>query len=164
METVYIGIGSNLGDRQGNCRRVAALVKGISGCNVIKMSDLYRTEPVGVEGHDWYVNGVMGLKSDISARDLLKRLLGIEKEMGRVRKGKREPRPIDLDILLFGNSVINEHDLIVPHPLMHLRRFVLVPLVQIEPELMHPVLGLTVRALLEGLPEDGQRVMKIEEG
>lgn len=162
METVYIGVGSNLGDRQGNCNQAASMVDGLAECSVSRISDFYRTEPVGVDGHEWYVNGVISVTTDISATDLLKGLLDIEARMGRVRKRKWDPRIVDLDILLFGRHVINEKDLQVPHPLMHLRRFVLVPLVQIASQLEHPVLGVTMQSLLERLPEDGQRVIRIE--
>jgi 2-amino-4-hydroxy-6-hydroxymethyldihydropteridine diphosphokinase len=164
MYKVYIGIGSNLGDREGNCVRAVELVDGTRGCRIIKMSALYRTEPVGVEGHDWYVNGAVSLASEISAHELLARLLEIESKMGRVRKGTWDPRPIDLDILLFGRDIITEDGLTVPHPRMHLRRFVLAPMAQLEPDLVHPVLGLTMRELLEGLPEEGQRVIMIGKG
>jgi 2-amino-4-hydroxy-6-hydroxymethyldihydropteridine diphosphokinase len=133
----------------------------IPGCRISKKSSLYRTEPVGVEGHEWYVNGVAALFCEISARDLLIELLEIESDMGRVRKGTWDPRPIDLDILLFGQEIIEEKGLSVPHPLMHVRRFVLVPMTEIEPGLVHPILGLTMEELLDKLPEKDQRVTKM---
>ena len=162
METAYIGIGSNLGDRQANCLKAFKLIDRIPGCTIHKKSALYRTEPVGVEGHEWYVNAVLSLHAGIPARHLLEKLLEIESDMGRVRKEKWDPRPIDLDILLFGGAVIAEKGLIVPHPLMHTRRFVLVPLVQIEPDLRHPQSGRTMKELLDRLPVSGQRVVEIE--
>ncbi len=140
MKTAYIGVGSNLGDKINNCLEAVVRIDEISGCRVTAQSDFYRTQPVGVKGQDWYVNGVIVLSSDIPARDLLKGLLAIELDMGRERKRKWDSRIIDLDILLFGEEVISEKGLQVPHPLMHLRRFVLAPMVSLAPDLVHPVL------------------------
>ena len=95
---------------------------------------------------------------------LLKSLLAIEADLGRERKKKWDPRTIDLDILLFGQDVTDEHDLTVPHPYLHLRKFVLVPMTQLVPDLIHPVLGNTMSELLDSLPEEGQAVFTMEEG
>ncbi len=130
----------------------------LDGCSIKAQSPFYRTEPVGVEGQDSYVNGVVCLDTDLSAEDLLACLLDIEAHMGRVRLKKWDARLIDLDILLFGSRIIRKPDLMVPHPLMHLRRFVLAPLLKIAPELMHPVLGKTIWELSEALPREGQAV------
>ena len=138
-------------------------MKKIRGCRLTGCSGWYLTRPVGVEGQEWYVNGVASLDSELPASDLLKGLLKTEAEMGRVRRGRWEPRIIDLDLLLHGEEMIDEEALKVPHPLMHLRRFVLVPMVQIAPEVVHPALGLTMAKLLEDLPPDGQEVIPIEE-
>jgi 2-amino-4-hydroxy-6-hydroxymethyldihydropteridine diphosphokinase len=162
-QTAYIGIGSNLGDKLSNCLQAAELAKGVPGCRLQAQSRFFRTEPVGIEGQEWYVNGVIALGTDVSAPDLLKALLAIEADMGRERKRKWDPRAIDLDILLYGGDVIHEHGLTVPHRFMHLRRFVLVPMVELAPDLVHPVLGKTMRQLLEELPEDGQAVMVLGE-
>ena len=116
-KSAYIGIGSNLGDKLENCRKAIQLVGKISGCRLMARSDFFRTAPVGVEGHDWYVNGVISLEAEIPAYQLLKSLLAIEADLGRERKKKWDPRTIDLDILLFGQDVIDEKDLTVPHPL-----------------------------------------------
>ena len=162
-KTAYIGIGSNLGDKLNNCLKAAEQAKKIPGCGFQALSRFFRTEPVGVEGQAWYINGVIALRTDISARDLLKALLAIEAHMGRERKEKWDSRAIDLDILLYGGDVIHEDGLKVPHPYMHLRRFVLVPMVQLAPDVIHPVLGQTMDELLEQLPEDGQAVKEIGE-
>ena len=114
---------------------------------------------MGVKGQDWYVNGVIVLPADISAQDLLKSLLAIEVDMGRERKRKWDSRIIDLDILLFGEEVISEKGLQVPHPLMHLRRFVLVPMVSLAPDLVHPVLGKSMAELLVDSPKKEQSVV-----
>ena len=119
---------------------------------------------MGVEGQGWYLNGVAALDVGIPARELLKNLLTLEEEMGRVRKERWEARIIDLDILLFGSDVIDEEGLTIPHPRMHLRRFVLVPLAELAPGLIHPVLGVRVEELLEGLPEDDQTVVPWKDG
>jgi 2-amino-4-hydroxy-6-hydroxymethyldihydropteridine diphosphokinase len=158
MESAYIGIGSNIGHKIDHCKKAISLMGRLEGCSVGGQSSFYRTEPVGVEGQDYYVNGVICLNTDLSAEDLLNHLLDIEAHMGRVRLKKWDARVIDLDILLFGSQIIKKPDLMVPHPLMHLRRFVLTPLRQVAPELMHPVLGKSIRELAEMLPEEGQAV------
>ncbi len=162
-KTVYIGIGSNLGDKPDNCLRAIDRIDRIPGCKIEARSGFYRTEPVGVEEQDWFVNGVISLSADISARHLLNGLLAIEAHMGRERKKKWDPRIIDLDILLFGQDVIDEKDLAIPHPLMHLRKFVLVPMVQFAPDLIHPVSGSTMARLLDDLPGEGQGIVPLEE-
>ncbi len=158
-KTAYIGIGSNLGDKTNNCLEAVVRIDKISGCRVTTQSGFYRTQPVGVKGQDWYVNGVIVLSADISAQDLLKNLLAIEIDMGRERKRKWDSRIIDLDILLFGEDVISKKGLQVPHPLMHLRRFVLVPMVSLAPDLVHPVLGKSMAELLVNSPEKEQPVV-----
>jgi 2-amino-4-hydroxy-6-hydroxymethyldihydropteridine diphosphokinase len=160
-KTGYIGIGSNLGDKRDNCLKAIDRINALPGCRVITQSGFYLTEPVGVKGQDWYLNCVIALSTDMSAQDLLKRLLAIEADMGRERKGRWDPRLIDLDILLFGNEVIDEKGLQVPHPLMHLRRFVLVPMVFLAPNLIHPVLGKTMVELLSISPEEAQSVIPL---
>lgn len=161
--TAYIGIGSNLGNKLGNCVRAVGLIDRIPGVIVKAQSDFYRTEPVGVEDQNWYVNGVVCLLTRISYGDLLNSLLAIESDMGRKRKKKWDSRVIDLDILLFGQDMIDDEDLIVPHPHMHLRRFVLVPMVQLAPDLIHPVLGRTMTELLDDFSQEGQAVIPLGE-
>jgi len=163
MKTAYIGIGSNLGDKLNNCRKSVEMTGRIPDTSVTAQSLFYRTEPVGVEGQDWYVNGVISLSTGLSAQDLLKNLLDIEQIMGRKRKKKWDSRTIDLDILLYGQEVIEEEDLTIPHPLMHLRRFVLEPMFQLAPDLIHPVLGKSMAGLLEDFREPGQDVIPLGE-
>jgi 2-amino-4-hydroxy-6-hydroxymethyldihydropteridine diphosphokinase len=160
-KTGYIGIGSNLGDKRDNCLKAIDRINELPGCRVMAQSGFYLTEPVGVKGQDWYLNCVIALSTDMSAQNLLKRLLAIEADMGRERKGRWDPRLIDLDILLFGNEVIDEKGLQVPHPLMHLRRFVLVPMVFLAPNLIHPVLGKTMVELLSISSEEAQSVIPL---
>jgi 2-amino-4-hydroxy-6-hydroxymethyldihydropteridine diphosphokinase len=149
----YIGIGSNLGDKVANCRHSIASIDGSSRCEVMARSDLFKTEPEGVAGQQWYANCVVEVKTGRTPRQLLDRLMAIEHEMGRRRIKKWESRIIDLDLLLFSEQVLDLPDLVVPHPLLHKRRFVLEPLVQLAPELVHPVLNITIRRLLDELPK-----------
>lgn len=162
MTTVYIGIGSNLGDRQKNCLQAVERMDRMSGCRMMGCSDWFLTKPVGVKDQEWYVNGVASLTTDISPQDLLKRLLKIEADMGRIRKERWGPRNIDLDILLYGQEIIHESDVNIPHPRMYLRRFVLEPMNQLAPDLIHPELRLTMKALLEKLPDDDQVVTRVK--
>ena len=155
----YIGIGSNLGDRMKHCTGALERISRIPGCVLSGVSRWYRTKPVGVAGQEWYLNGAAALDAGIPRRGLLKALLDVEAEMGRVRKERWESRIIDLDILLFGSEVIDEAGLTLPHPRMHLRRFALVPLTELAPGLIHPVLGVRLEELLRGLPEGDQTVV-----
>ncbi|MFW6147056.1 MAG: 2-amino-4-hydroxy-6-hydroxymethyldihydropteridine diphosphokinase [Thermodesulfobacteriota bacterium] len=149
---VYIGIGSNIGDKIGNCRLAIEKMGQLAGCRVVACSSLFKTEPEGVAGQDWYINCASRLTTSLPPSELMKNLLAIEHAMGRKRQKRWEARIIDLDILLFGQQVIHAPHLVIPHPLMHKRRFVLEPLVQLAPEFIHPVLKVSIRHLLEELP------------
>jgi 2-amino-4-hydroxy-6-hydroxymethyldihydropteridine diphosphokinase len=162
MKHAFIGIGSNLGDRQRNCSDAVERLKDIQGCRFIGCSSWYLTSPVGMKDQDWFVNGVACLNAGITARDLLARLLSIEAAMGRIRKEKWGPRVIDLDLLLCGSDILDEQDLKIPHPYMHLRRFVLGPLAEVAPDVIHPVLGKTASRLLQELREEDQLVTVLE--
>ena len=159
MNTAYIGVGSNLSDKLDNCRKAIELIDNIEDCTVMKQSGFYRTEPVGVTSQDWYVNGVICVETRLSAQELIRFLLSIETQMGRVRKKKWESRIIDLDILLYEHYVIDEKTLTIPHPRMHMRKFTLMPMVQLDPDLVHPVLGKTMSDLFDDLAEEGQGIM-----
>lgn len=161
MNKAYVGIGSNLGDKHQNCLRAIQMMREIPGCGLSAVSGWYLTQPVGVTGQEWYVNGAAALSTTGTAEELLDRVLSIEKFMGRVRSRKWEPRVIDLDILLFGNEIIEAEDLKIPHPLMHLRRFVLVPLAEIAPDEVHPRLGLSILELLRSLPKEDSEVLPL---
>jgi 2-amino-4-hydroxy-6-hydroxymethyldihydropteridine diphosphokinase len=162
MKKAFIGIGSNLGDRRKNCSEAVKRLKEIPGSEFLGCSRWYLTSPVGVKGQDWFVNGVACLAAEISARELLGRLLAIETDMGRVRNEKWGPRVIDLDLLLYGKDIIRESDLEIPHPQMHLRRFVLAPLAELDPEVIHPVLAKTGSQMLSELKGEDQRVTLLE--
>jgi len=150
----YIGIGSNLGQPAGQCieaiRRIA-LTRDVA---LLRCSSLYRTEPGGLKNQGWFVNAVVEVRTVLPARTLLQALLQIEKEMGRVRETHWGPRIIDLDILLFGQEVVQEDDLIIPHPELHKRRFVLVPLNELASYAIHPTFGVSIRGLLQRLQDD----------
>jgi 2-amino-4-hydroxy-6-hydroxymethyldihydropteridine diphosphokinase len=148
----YIGIGSNVGDKPFNCRLSIDKINQLPGCSVTGCSTLFKTEPEGVTGQDWYANCVARVTTTQQPSDVLGGLMGIESDMGRVRKRRWEARIIDLDILLFGQKILAYKNLVIPHPLLHKRRFVLEPLAQLAPDLVHPVLKLTVRQLLSKLP------------
>ncbi len=162
MKTVYIGIGSNLGDSQKNCLEAIERIDRIPECHVKSISPLYSTEPVGVAGHEWYVNGVVSVETNIPAAELMKILLNIERDMGRNRNGQHwAPREIDLDLLLYGDEIINEEGLRVPHPLMHCRRFVMEPITALAPDLVHPETGKSMKDILLEIPDTKQEVNMI---
>jgi 2-amino-4-hydroxy-6-hydroxymethyldihydropteridine diphosphokinase len=163
MTKAYIGIGSNIGNSHHNCLDAVKRIGLIPGCDLKRLSNLFLTEPIGVEGQDWYINGVAEIETGILPHDLLKYLLGIESDMGRVRKEKWESRVIDLDILIYGEEVINDENLKVPHPFMHERRFVMSPISELAPDLIHPVIGKTMTELLKEIPEAEQEIKLIKE-
>lgn len=150
MPRVYIGLGSNRGDRLKNLKDSLSHIK--REIEVREVSSLYLTEPVGMKG-SWFLNCVLEGETELDPNELMETLLAIEKEMGRVRKKKKEERIIDLDLLLYQGRVLKEKGLILPHPRLHKRRFVLVPLVEINPHLYHPVLRKTVKEILNGLKD-----------
>jgi len=130
---------------------------------VSAVSAIFKTEPVGVTGQPWYANCVVELSTTQGPTQLLKGLLSIESDMGRIRKKRWEARIIDLDILLFGQEIIESNNLMIPHPLLHKRQFVLEPLDQLAPDLMHPVLKSTINQLLNKLPKGPSVVVLKEE-
>lgn len=146
MEIVaYIALGSNLGDRELNLLRAVAEVGKLPESRVTALSSFYETSPVGAVPQNAFYNAVLSLSTWLDARTLLSRMLQIEDEtFRRVRTVSQGPRSIDLDLLLYGNSVIAEEDLVVPHPRLTGRRFVLQPLCDIAPEVIHPLTGKTV--------------------
>jgi len=156
----YIGLGSNLGDKKANCRRAIALLAK-SG-RVVRVSSLYCTEPMGFAEQDDFVNAVVELETDLSPEALLHQCRAIEEALGRVRTIHWGPRTIDMDILLYGTTMIETPELTIPHPLLHTRRFVLVPLCEIAPLAFHPKLQQTASNLFLDL-HDHQRVLRCDE-
>ena len=160
---VYIGIGSNLGDKLANCLRAIEAIRADGRNRIVQCSPFYQTEPVGKKEQDWFINGVFAMETSMGPRELLDFLLAVEKMMGRLRGERWGPRVIDLDILIFGKEVINEGGLQIPHPRLHERRFVLVPLRDIVPKLVHPLLGKRISQILTELP-GGEKVLPLAEG
>jgi 2-amino-4-hydroxy-6-hydroxymethyldihydropteridine diphosphokinase len=158
LQVAHLSLGSNLGDRQSNLR--AALARLASAGELASVSSLYETQPVELIDQPWFLNCAAALKTDLTGKELMSHLLRIEEDMGRRRLARKGPRIIDLDILLLGDTVIDEPGLTVPHPAMHQRRFVLEPLSEIAGDAVHPILHRTVRELLDTLPA-GQAVRKI---
>jgi 2-amino-4-hydroxy-6-hydroxymethyldihydropteridine diphosphokinase len=157
----YIALGSNRGDRELNLLRAVAEIGKTHGCRVTGVSAFYETSPVGVIDQPSFYNGVLRLATELPPRELLERLLHIEREVfGRIRTVQWGPRPIDLDLLLYGSMIVEEEGLIVPHPRMAERRFVLQPLCDLAPGLVHPVLGQTVAELLKTL-QSGESVVQV---
>lgn len=153
----YLSLGSNIGDRELHLRTAIAKL-GTLG-QVRSISSFYETEPVEVISQALFLNCAVVLETPLSATTLMSELLDIERELGRQRIQKKGPRTIDIDILLFGDLIIDSPNLTVPHPAMTHRRFVLAPLAEIAPELLHPVKKKTIRQLLDELPA-GQKVWK----
>lgn len=149
----YIGLGSNVGEREENLVRAISLLDSSPGIRVLRRASLYETEPVGVEAQPWFFNTVVEVEAELAPGELLRRMKEIEKALGREDRGRWGPREIDLDLLLYGDLVMEEDGLVLPHPELHRRRFVLEPLCELAPELIHPRLGQPLRELLAGLDE-----------
>jgi 2-amino-4-hydroxy-6-hydroxymethyldihydropteridine diphosphokinase len=161
---VHIGIGSNLGDRRANTLEAMERVSQLPDTRVVRASSLYESEPLG-DAKTWFVNSVIEIETELQPEPLLKRLKGIEEAMGRKRvKGKKwGSRIIDLDILLWDTEIVSKKTLKIPHPEMHKRRFVLMPLAELAPHVVHPQLGQTVSALLATV-KDPKRVTLLPRG
>ncbi|MFC1855873.1 2-amino-4-hydroxy-6-hydroxymethyldihydropteridine diphosphokinase [Thermodesulfobacteriota bacterium] len=151
-----MALGSNLGDKEENINKAIEHIRDLSSTTLIKTSPLYKTSPVGNVDQDWFINAVIKVRTQLSPISLLETLLTIENKLGRKREEKWGPRSIDLDILFYDDLIINEKDLLIPHEYLHERRFVLAPLSDIEPELLHPVLKMRISKLLDKLDSDEQ--------
>ncbi len=153
--TVYLSLGSNLGDRAAHLARALARLSE-EGLRVVHKSSLYLTEPVEFTSQGWFLNLAVEAETSLMPRQLLHLIQRIERELGRHRMVRSGPRPLDLDILLYGTSVVRTAELEIPHPRMAQRRFVLVPMAELAPTLRHPVLQLTMLELLASTPDRSQ--------
>jgi 2-amino-4-hydroxy-6-hydroxymethyldihydropteridine diphosphokinase len=154
----YLSLGSNVGDREVQLRDAVARLGSVG--HVVAASAFYETEPVEFTEQPWFLNCVVALETNRTPQELMAAILGIEEAMGRQRVQKKGPRLIDIDILLFDQVVVESKEITIPHPAMHQRRFVLEPLAEIAPELLHPMFKKTVRQLRNALPS-GQTVRKL---
>ena len=156
---VYLSLGSNLGDRQANLRNAIGRLLELG--DVLEVSSYYETEPVNFTDQPWFLNCAVAVRTDLQPRDFLSGIQAIEKSLGRQRTQPKGPRTIDIDILLFGRQTILTPHLQVPHPSMAERRFVLEPLTEIAPQVMHPKLKKTIRQLRNALPKSAGEVKKL---
>jgi 2-amino-4-hydroxy-6-hydroxymethyldihydropteridine diphosphokinase len=161
-KTAYLSLGSNMGDREANLR--AAIERLREPGDVKAVSSLYETEPVEFIRQPWFLNCAVALETERMPRQLLSAVLSIEQSMGRRRLQPKGPRVIDIDILLFGSSVVDDPRLVIPHPAMHERRFVLEPLAEIAPEVRHPVFKRTIRELRDMLGPGPPVVRRLDAG
>jgi 2-amino-4-hydroxy-6-hydroxymethyldihydropteridine diphosphokinase len=154
LHQAYIGIGSNLGKKKENYLEALARIAKIPGTRIVKESSLYESEPLG-EAKEWYVNGVIQIETELKPDLLLQKCKNIERAMGRKKVRKRwRARVIDLDIILYNNLRLEKGGLKIPHPEMHVRKFVLIPLSEIAPQVVHPVMGMTISELLVNVKDD----------
>jgi 2-amino-4-hydroxy-6-hydroxymethyldihydropteridine diphosphokinase len=156
--TSYLSLGSNVGERDLNLREAVRRLGAVG--RIVAVSSFYETEPVEFTEQSWFLNCAVAIETSQPPVDLMTTLLEIERKMGRVRDKKKGPRTIDIDILLFDDSIIDSPELMIPHPAMHQRRFVLEPLSEIAPGARHPLLKKTIGELLKELPT-GQIVRKV---
>jgi 2-amino-4-hydroxy-6-hydroxymethyldihydropteridine diphosphokinase len=163
-KTVYLSLGSNMGNREAQLDTAIEHVRALG--TVTAVSSLYETEPMEIASQPWFLNCAVALETELMPKQLLARTLQIERQLGRRRSAasKKGPRPIDIDVLLFGNAVVDTAQLVIPHPAMHERRFVLEPLAEIAPDVRHPVFKATIRQMRDAAPRAGQSIRLFQHG
>ena len=159
MAHAYIGFGSNIDDRLNYITQALQLLLEADNVSLIQISSLYETEPVGYEEQNWFLNGVIAIETGLPTQQLLTLLKQIERVVGRQHRTRWGPREVDLDLLIYDQCCINTPNLIVPHPEMHQRNFVLVPFAEIAPEVRHPIFQQNIRTLLSNLND--QKAVKL---
>ena len=161
LHIAYISAGSNMGDRLQNCRKGIEALTEADNSRILAQSRIYKTEPVGYEDQNWFVNMMVKLETALDPFQLLDHIEHIQRAAGRIKDAIRfGPRILDLDIILYDDCVIRSERLVVPHPRMHKRRFVLKPLCDIDPAIIHPVLKQEMQILLKRLGEEEQKVVE----
>ena len=151
METAYLLFGSNMGDKMALFEQACTHIKKRCG-RIVAVSSAYESEPWGFDAEEWFLNQLIIVETELQPDELIRQLLDIESELGRVRHSDTKgytSRPVDIDILYFGEQTISTEWVITPHPRLHLRRFALLPLCEMAPDFIHPILGLTQTELLE---------------
>lgn len=160
----YIAVGSNIGDKKRNCLDGFGRLAKAGRVDILAVSGFYQTEPVDYIDQDWFVNAVAKVATRLDPFALLHAMTAVESAQGRRRDAVRfGPRVVDLDIIFYDRRVIDTPRLVVPHPRMHKRRFVLAPICDIDPELLHPVLNVTMKRLLEDLDVSGQDLIRLDD-
>jgi len=154
MPVVYLGLGSNMGTKEDNIRKALSLIEKLAV--VKRTSPLYTTEPVGTIKQDWFLNCVVHIETDMEPHKLLDALKSLERTLGRVNPVKNAPRTIDIDILFYGNQIIHTRHLIIPHPLLQDRLFVLQPMMDLAPSFVHPLLNKSIQELYTNHPKTQQ--------
>jgi 2-amino-4-hydroxy-6-hydroxymethyldihydropteridine diphosphokinase len=160
LKTAFLALGSNIGDREANLRDAVNRLES-DEIGVLRRSSVYETAPQELLDQPWFLNAVVQIETSLFPMQLLQRVREIERQMGRQRVTPKGPRNIDLDVLFYGRSVIATAELVVPHPRMTQRRFVLEPLAEIAPDFRHPVTGKTASEMLAGLEPQGTRRLSI---
>ncbi len=152
MPVAYLGLGSNIGDKEGHLTQALGIIS--ESCTIKKKSHLYLTEPVGNINQDWFLNNAVEVDTELDPRHLLTFLKSIERTLGRIKTVKNGPRIIDLDILFYEDQIIKTKNLVIPHPLLHERLFVLQPLMDLNPDFVHPVLKKKIQEIYNNLPKN----------
>jgi 2-amino-4-hydroxy-6-hydroxymethyldihydropteridine diphosphokinase len=159
MNTIYLLTGSNIGDSLGHLNQAIRFIQNQVG-RIVQQSSVYKTEPWGNKNQQDFLNQVLAVETNLTAGEVLHSILSIEHEMGRNRHQKWEPRIIDIDILFYGSEIMNDPNLVIPHPLLHERKFTLLPLNEIAPLWVHPVFNQTIEHLLQ-ICQDMGKVEKV---
>jgi 2-amino-4-hydroxy-6-hydroxymethyldihydropteridine diphosphokinase len=159
VKRIYLSLGSNVGDRMANLQAAIAKLEA-PDLRTLRTSPVYETEPVDYTAQRWFLNLVVEAETELFPQQLLSRIHKIERALGRVRTVPKGPRTIDIDILFYGSTVMRSAALEIPHPRLHERRFVLVPLADLEPGLRHPMMRKTVRELLDAAPQQTVRLVE----